>query len=219
MALIVPIHGQMSGSIGDNVFSHNKGGPYVRRRAIPINPSTTRQTTVRSNLSTVARAWRTLTAGQRAAWNVWAPGNPVINRLGQSIQLSGFGCYCRLNGSLRDAGSTAITNPPTTQAPASLATVSCTGNTSSSVTLAYTATPLAGGTKLALWSSGPLSAAQDPNLNQARLVGYTAAAAASPQTLNLPFAVTTGDVLNLWVSLVDAYGRTTPPVKIRYTCT
>ncbi len=30
MALINPIHGDMSGSIGDNVFSHNRGGRYVR---------------------------------------------------------------------------------------------------------------------------------------------------------------------------------------------
>ncbi|MBA7658243.1 hypothetical protein ES703_66192 [subsurface metagenome] len=41
MAIIQPILGSLRGSIGDNTFSHNRGGDYVRRRVSPTNPNST----------------------------------------------------------------------------------------------------------------------------------------------------------------------------------
>lgn len=90
--------GQMSGRIAGNVFSHNKGGNYVRVGTIPTNPRTARQTVIRAAMAFLTDRWaNTLTAGQRTAWNLYASNVTVLNRLGESINLSGFNHYIRSN--------------------------------------------------------------------------------------------------------------------------
>lgn len=217
MALIVPIHGQMSGSIGDNVYSHNKGGPYVRRRSIPINPSTDRQSAVRGNLSTAARAWQALTQIQREAWSAYAVANPVLNRLGQSITLSGAAYHNRLNAKIRDFGGTAILVPPSTAGPVALATLTMSSNTATGVVLAYTATPLSASQRLEVWMTPPAPSGVSPNFNQARLVATTAAAQASPVAVATPWSLVAGMTSNIYCRVVDASGRTSPARRFRAT--
>jgi hypothetical protein len=99
MALIVLPEGQQrSGKQGGVVFSHNAGGPYVRNRAIPVNPQTDRQVAVRNATRALSIAWGlALTANQRAAWDVYAAAIPWFNRLGQAITLKGLNMYVRSN--------------------------------------------------------------------------------------------------------------------------
>src|SRR5438309_10637939 len=78
-AKLLPIHGQMSGSIADNTFSHNKGGQYVRQRRVPTNPNSVKQQAARTILATLSAAWRTLSATNQQAWNNWAVVNPVTD--------------------------------------------------------------------------------------------------------------------------------------------
>ena len=109
MAIIQPILGSLRGSIGDNTFSHNRGGDYVRRRVSPTNPSSTRQQTMRTFLSTLAALWSTtLTSAQRAQWNTWAENQTREGPLGNSINLTGINAYVMLNCHLLDAGDTRI---------------------------------------------------------------------------------------------------------------
>lgn len=89
---------EMRGKLGGTVFSRNKGGNYARAATTPINPNTARQVLVRTALAFLTDRWsNTLTVGQRTAWNLYAASVQMINKLGESINISGFNHYIRSN--------------------------------------------------------------------------------------------------------------------------
>lgn len=89
---------QMAGSIAGNVFARNKYGNYVRARTKPTNPNTARQIAVRAALAFLTSRWSdTLTAAQRTAWDLYASNVVMLNRLGESVHLSGYNHYIRSN--------------------------------------------------------------------------------------------------------------------------
>lgn len=89
---------QMSGSLAGNTFARNRSGNYVRARTKPVNPNTARQIAVRAAMAALTARWsQVLTANQRTAWNLYAASVTMTNRLGESINLSGFNHYIRSN--------------------------------------------------------------------------------------------------------------------------
>ena len=92
------------GSIGGNVFSRNSSGAYIRNRTKPVNPNTTKQNMVRVLFSTVAQHWRNLSEGDRLTWITLAPTFERLNRLGQSIPLTGFQLFQKCNANLKSCG-------------------------------------------------------------------------------------------------------------------
>jgi hypothetical protein len=90
--------GAISGKVGGVVFSHNRGGPYMRQFAIPTNPGTQFQSDVRATMSTLTSRWRdTLTDVQREAWDTYALNVPLPNALGEPRNVGGLGMYVRSN--------------------------------------------------------------------------------------------------------------------------
>lgn len=88
----------VSGSVGGVTFSHNRGGPYMRTRAIPTDPGTTYQQEVRALVASLTSHWlNTLTAAQRAAWDTYALNVELPNPLGQYRNVGGIGMYIRSN--------------------------------------------------------------------------------------------------------------------------
>ena len=88
----------LSGSVGGIVASHNRGGPYFRNRAIPVNPNTPQQQAVRGFLATLTSLWNdTLTAVQRAAWDLYALNVPLPNAIGEPRNVGGLPMYIRSN--------------------------------------------------------------------------------------------------------------------------
>ena len=204
MAIIQPILGSLRGSIGDNTFSHGRGGDYVRRRVSPTNPNSTRQQTMRTLLSTLAALWSsTLTAAQRASWNTWADNQHKEGPLGNSISLTGINAYVWLNCHLVDAGDARIDDPPIVVAPTGLLTLSADVSAATTCDFTYTATPLAANHKLVAFMSLPQSGAALPNFKQCRIVGYSAAAQASPWAATLPFSVQSGQTVVFFVAIMD----------------
>jgi len=53
-----------------------------------------------------------LTDAELAAWRALAATTPVLNRLGQSVTLSGQQIFCKLNNIIAMLGGTRITTPP-----------------------------------------------------------------------------------------------------------
>jgi len=94
----------MSGKLSGNVYARNKGGAYVRNWVKPTNPATTKQQNQRNTLSLKSAAWRTLTDEQRDSWKSWADDNPVLDRLGCSIVLTGAQAYSKININRDNAG-------------------------------------------------------------------------------------------------------------------
>lgn len=105
---------QMSGSIAGNTYARNRFGNYARARTKPTNPNSSPQQSVRSAVSDAVGRWaNTLTAAQRTAWNLYADSVDMLNRLGETVQLSGFNHYVRSNSILIRDGHTPVDDGPT----------------------------------------------------------------------------------------------------------
>jgi hypothetical protein len=106
---------QVSGSVGGMTGSHNRGGMYLRARAVPVNQQTTRQLAIRNAVTALTSRWSdTLTQAQRDAWDVYGSNVPVLNPLGDQIQLSGQQHYVRSNVPRLQAGLSRVDDGPTT---------------------------------------------------------------------------------------------------------
>lgn len=94
---VQPTMGSMySGSLRGITASHNKGGLYFRGRTVPTNPNTARQQSMRSIVGGLSQTWsNTLTEAQRQAWRDYAAAVPVVDTLGNSINLSGFNWFIK----------------------------------------------------------------------------------------------------------------------------
>ncbi len=87
-----------SGSIGGVTLSRNRGGMYLRGRAIPTNPNSTFQQAVRSAAAQCASLWRNvLTEAQRTGWDLYAENVELPNSLGDPRNVGGLGMYIRSN--------------------------------------------------------------------------------------------------------------------------
>lgn len=87
-----------SGSLGGITASRNKGGIYFRRRAIPTNPNSPQQQTIRGFVNQLSNLWgTTLTIVQRDAWETYAANVTVLNKLGDPINITGLNHYVRSN--------------------------------------------------------------------------------------------------------------------------
>lgn len=105
---------EMRGSIAGTVFSRNSTGNYARAKTTPINPNTALQQTVRAAMAFLTDRWsNTLTANQRIAWNLYASSVQVLNRIGESVNISGFNHYIRSNMIRKQYANPLIDDGPT----------------------------------------------------------------------------------------------------------
>lgn len=90
--------GQASGSLRSNTYSHNRFGSYIRNRSIPVNPQSARQTSVRTLMQSLTNLWsQQVSSSQRAEWNLYGANVGIINRLGDTVYLTGLNHYIRSN--------------------------------------------------------------------------------------------------------------------------
>ena len=180
MALFLPLLGSLRGRLAGNVFSHNKGGDYVRIGTAPTNPQTLRQQITRTILGTFAATWSSsLSQAQRDGWDTYAAANPVKNSLGQDVFINGLDWYVKANARLADAGLTAVLNAPIFGAPNGLATLAVDISAATTVDVTFT-NAIGADEALILWGSLPVSVGSTPNKAQTRLMGYSGLAEASP---------------------------------------
>lgn len=105
--------GAASGKVGAMVASHNSGGQYVRARVTPTNPRTPQQSAVRNATRTLSPFWSsTLTQTQRDGWAVYSANTTFVNRIGDTIRLSGIAAFVRSNVSRIQAGLPIIPDAP-----------------------------------------------------------------------------------------------------------
>lgn len=105
---------QMSGSIAGNTHARNRFGNYIRARTKPVNPKSSGQVECRTAMAYLTEYWaETLTIAQRTAWNLYASSVAMLNRLGESIHLSGFNHFIRSNHLLARCSGTILAAAPT----------------------------------------------------------------------------------------------------------
>lgn len=98
-----------SGSLGGLTASRNRGGNYLRARAMPTNPNTPSQQAVRSFMSDLASRWAsTLTQDQRDKWDLYALNVPLTGPLGSPRNVGGVGMYMRCNIARLNAGDATL---------------------------------------------------------------------------------------------------------------
>ena len=169
--------GQISGSIAGNTFSHNRGGPYIRTKSIPVVSTTIPALASKSRLQNATAAFQSLTAAQRLAWNQWAAENPVINRLGNRITLTGHTAYVGNRIRMVQAAETPLVAPPVTPAASALLTMTITADIGTGTTeIAFTPTPLGATERLWVQATVVNSASINYVKNLLRVISIEAAA-------------------------------------------
>lgn len=105
---------QMSGSIAGNVHARNRFGNYTRPRTKPVNPRSVRQEAIRAILSYLAEYWHTdLDNTERGLWNTYAAAINWLNRLGETVKLTGFNHFIRTNAAQLTMGEAVLAAAPT----------------------------------------------------------------------------------------------------------
>lgn len=109
-----PLISEGSGSLAGITISHNRGGMYLRRRAVPTNPNSVYQQAVRGFVNALSNHWiNTLTEVQREAWTTYANNVPMPNPLGDPITLTGLNHYIRSNVPRLQSGLARVDAGPT----------------------------------------------------------------------------------------------------------
>lgn len=189
--------GRISRSAGSTTFGHNRFGAYFRNRVIPTNPVTEAQTAVRVDFGDHASNYRALTQAQRDEWVAYGENYAKTDSLGQAYSLTGLQAYVSVNRNLATYGLAAISVPGLFSPPSGLATATATAELDIANTLevAYTATPLAANTKVAIFATRPLSAGINFQPNGAyKLIAVSAAAAASPADILAAYEAIYGSI-------------------------
>lgn len=105
---------QMSGSIAGSTHARNRFGNYIRSRTKPVNPKSSRQVAARVAMMFLAEQWREapMTDEFRTAWQTYANSVNWLNRLGESVTLTGFNMFMRYNSMALRVGNPIVTAGP-----------------------------------------------------------------------------------------------------------
>lgn len=106
---------QMSGSVAGNTHARNRFGNYMRARTKPVNPKSARQMGARIAVMAMAEQWREspMTDAFRTAWQTYANSVSWLNKLGETVTLTGFNMFIRGQTALLRVGAANVWPGPT----------------------------------------------------------------------------------------------------------
>lgn len=206
-----------SGSLGGIVASRNAAGPYLRIRAVPVDPQTTRQVNVRTIMGQLSNRWvNTLNDAQRADWETYATNVPLPARLGGTHVVSGIAMYLRSNVARRQAGMLTIDTAPIIFDVGEFTPISSLAVTAAGNLIAFAFTPAddwANEDDAAMLVYGGI--AVNPTINffkgpyrfAARIDGDGVTPPTSPSSLASQYAYSLGQKVFVRVIVVRADGR------------
>ena len=185
------------GSIAGTTFSKSRAGATTRQKVSPVQPSTERQRTVRSNLTTISQAWRNLTDAAQGAWNTWAQNHPIPNVFGDPIKLAGNGAFLKVNADLAsvvDAGGSEVTGslvlpldaPPADPIVTPAAALSLAANAATGAVTVTTEAQEASSGFYAVWITSGYSTGKQYVQNLLKLGGAVKATAATSTLVITP---------------------------------
>lgn len=85
------------GKLGGHVSQRNFYGNIFRTKTTPINRNTVAQQGRRISVAGLTKEWSTLTDDQRIGWRNFAITNPVTDIFGNTMKLTGFNMFCKVN--------------------------------------------------------------------------------------------------------------------------
>lgn len=210
---------QISGSIGGVTYARNKAGFYARNRTVPINPGSARQQVIRFAVAQLTTRWvETLTAAQRAAWEIYAENVHLPNPLGQLRNVGGIAMYVRSNVPRITAGGLSLSivdDAPTIFDLGTFTAPTATSVDAAADTVDWTwdnADDWAGEDGAAMWVYA--SRPQNPSVNYFKgpyqlIDGVIGAVVPDvpPKVMNLIFPVAVGNKIFFRANVVRADGR------------
>jgi len=166
----------------------------MRQRVTPTNPNTTRQQSVRNNMTELTTAWSNdLTQAQRDAWTAYANAWPITDVFGAAIVLTGLQYYVKTNTVLLQAGEVRMDDAPADQNVESLTVVSASADVSNElIMVAFTPDPLGATSVLQVFATPAISPGISFVKNKLRLITSLTAAATSPVDVAVPWLETFG---------------------------
>jgi len=225
MLISSPVIAAGSGSIAGLTASHNRGGLYLRARAVPTNPNSSRQQAVRGYLSTLVNRWTsTLTAAKRDAWTAYAANTPVFNALGAQIYLTGQQMYLRGNVPRLQGSLPVVDDAPTVNNTGEVGAVAAASFTASSQTLSLSidnTVEWATTDDAALqvfWSDGQnpsVNYFKGPYRNQGQILGDGTTPPTSPASIVGSGSIAAGQRVFCKVNATQADGRYSAPVRFQ----
>lgn len=210
---------QATGSIGGMTASHNRGGLYLRARAIPTQPNSPEQQAVKAWMAQISARWvNVLTQAQRDAWAVYSNQVQLIDKLGEPRNIGGVAMYNRTNIPRLQAGLALIDDAPLTFNLGTFTPPTIDEISDPSSMIAFTNTDA--------WASTDggacfvlISRPQNPSIGffkgPFRFAGVIAGAATpptSPATITNPFTYTAGQKGFIQVRIQQPDGRTALPI-------
>lgn len=214
---------EMRGSMAGNVFSRNKSGAYVRARTTPVNPNSSLQQAVRTAMALLTVRWSdTLSAAQRDAWNLYASNVVMTNKLGESINLSGFNHYIRSNSWLARFSLTIVDDGPVVfEIPEADPLFSITASEATQLVSYAFDTALAWANEDDGWLIFEMGQPQNaqrnffggPWRNVAAAAGAGAGPPVSPAAPPSPFAIAEGQRIWAFARILRADGRLSQPFR------
>lgn len=209
-----------SGKIGGLVFSHNRGGRYIRALSIPTNPNTIFQQAVRTLMGSLSSIWvDILTQAQRDSWDTYALNVLLPNRIGELVNVGGLGMFQRSNVSRLQALETTLTEVD--QAPTifnlgefTAPVFAAPAVSTQDVSMAFTAADAwvdETGAAMMVYVSRPKNPSinyfQGPYRYAGLVLGDGTTAPTSPATISLPFTVAAGHKVFFRTKVTRVDGR------------
>lgn len=108
-ALVSAIQGKLNGS----VLSKGKSGAVIYNKPVPRKEPTAKQLQVRGSFSYASKDWDQLSDTQKADWDVIGVNNPVPNRFGDMVEISGYNYFKKMMAFAFPYGDGYTLNPDT----------------------------------------------------------------------------------------------------------
>jgi hypothetical protein len=181
-AIISEARGKESGII----FSRNAYGGYIKQKVSPVNPQTTYQQTQRSQMGSIAQAWRSLDQSERDQWEAFGAQMVRVNRFGDQTSYTGFSAYMLCNRNLTIAGVSTIDTPVAVGTFPELVLGTPT-LTTADVSLVFTPTPLTSGFIPVVEATQPILTARRFLKNYYRKIKVGGSGQTSPMALSTEY--------------------------------
>jgi hypothetical protein len=210
------------GSIGGTVFSRGPAGAYARQRVKAVNPATSRQLDRRRFVSALSFRWSYgLDTQERADWVAWAAATSFLNKVGDSIHISGLAAFLRLNALRMLIGEEIEDAAPE---EAGMADQTIYVPTANKTTLQIQiAEPTSGwdgsntGQFLIVFAGLPMAPGRTASPRGYRYIGMVQGAAeppSFPQSFTWPYTAEVGQNYPVRVTHLDAAGRVSTPSDV-----
>lgn len=181
--IVMPLNSmEVRGKLGGVIFNTHRGISVAKSFKSPTQPNSPSQTNARTRLTTATRAWASLTADQRAQWEVYANDHLEPDWTGKPKRLTGHNMFVRIATRLALVGGSAPTVPPTAAAPAAPLnlTVTFVAGSPNVIRLNYSSA-IPANTMRVVYGLGPISQGRKARFEYAKIIATKVAADASPQ--------------------------------------